>query len=487
MYNTIVIENIDYKEQFEAINEIEDSGSLFIITRNMIDSNGVLEHNFFDIINEYGDKGFNYINTIICTLDGKSQDKENKIINNKIYYLIWFVKSLDEMYFDKDEIREKHIWKNVEWGKRKKNYNPKGKDPGNVWIPTNDDGKGKITEHIIMNFEEVLTRCINATSNSGENVYIKSSEAIDEKFLPLDRKYKLEYYEENKKTKVIPKYRLSNNKEKKNLVLKNEVNFETSEDMYKINSNTIDLMITSPPYWDLKNYYKDGQIGQETYEEYQIRLDKVWKEVYRVLKRNGSMWININTRTRNKKPILIPCDIINRCKKIGFKLRDIVIWHKSSGIPTHKNNIVDRHEYLLWFSKGEEIKFNKEKLFLIEDYTNEYLNNGDIWNINRKAGTVGKNYVHPAIYPKELVDRIISLCSKEGDIILDPFLGSGTTMISAMNNKRSFVGYEYNEEFIDLIEHRLLNENLSNQNVNYYIGNKLIKKEYLEGENEIFR
>ena len=95
--------------------------------------------------------------------------------NDNVQYLLWFVKSHEKMLFIKDNIREKHIWKDVEWGKRKKNYNPKGKDPGNVWLPTEDDGKGKITKHIILKNIEIIERCVISTSQSGDSIFICSS------------------------------------------------------------------------------------------------------------------------------------------------------------------------------------------------------------------------------------------------------------------------------------------------------------------------
>ena len=166
--------------------------------------------------------------------------------------------------------------------------------------------------------------------------------------------------------------------------------------------------------------------------------------------------MNINTRTKNKKP-LIPQDIINQCRDIGFRLKDIIIWHKSSGIPTHKNNIVDRYEYFLWFIKNDKFSCNIDYLSSINDYKNTNLKGSLLWNINRKAGSIGKDFIHPAIYPIKLIERIIMLCSSKGQLVLDPFLGSGTSLIASENTKRSFIGYEYNEEFESLIRHRLKN------------------------------
>lgn len=485
MYNTIISEhdtsnNIDLKKF-----PLPNTGNLFIMFRNSYSSDGILKENFMNIIEKYSKLGFNYVNTIICI------DTKNNLIKdipNKFFYMIWFVKDLNNMYFNKDFIREKHIWKDVEWGKRTKNYNPKGKDPGNVWIPTEDDGKGKITHHIELSLEETLARCIGSTTSYDEKVYIKIASKIDTSKLP-DRNYTIEYFKKSKPTDYIYKYNFIKSPKK---ILENnshEVFFDTSEHMKHIENDSIDLIVTSPPYWDIKNYFKDGQIGKESYETYLNRLALVWRECYRVLKDTSSMWININIISKNKKPILIPNDIIKQCEQIGFKFRDIVIWHKSSGIPTRDNNIVDRHEYLLWFTKTNNYKFNNSYLSNIDEYKNADINQGDIWNINRKAGTIGKNYIHPAIYPTELIERIINLCTNKGDIVMDPFLGSGTTLIATIKSNRYFKGFEYNEQFAALINHRLELENLYNNNINYYIDDKKIKHSALSSydSSSIFR
>lgn len=226
-------------------------------------------------------------------------------------------------------------------------------------------------------------------------------------------------------------------------------------------------MVTSPPYWNLKDYFKKGEIGQENYSQYLARINNVWKETYRVLKNDGNMFININIRVKAKQPILIPLDIIKQCKKIGFRLVDIVVWHKSSGIPTHNKNIVNRHEYVLWFAKSKDYKCNDYFIDKIEDYTRKELNYGLLWNLNRKAGSVGSNFIHPAIYPLSLTDRIIKLVTAEGDSVLDPFLGSGTTLISALRLGRNSMNYEYNENFDKLIKYRLAKENIKIKKIQF--------------------
>ena len=150
-----------------------------------------------------------------------------------------------------------------------------------------------------------------------------------------------------------------------------------------------------------------------------------------------------------------------QCKKIGFHYKGVLIWHKSSGIPTHDKNIVDRHEYVLVFSKSEKLNINS-RICEFADYKNDCINGGLFWNINRKAGSVGKQFIHPAIYPNELVSRIVQLTTSENDMVLDPFLGSGTTLIAAVKEGRNCIGYEYNEGFKELIASRYNTEAANN-------------------------
>ena len=482
IYQTIIYELNDKvsNEQLEQLLfKMRDTASVFFLCKNFYDDNNIIQKSSLDYTEQINALGFNYVNTIILP------NKVNKVdSNDNVQYLLWFVKSHENMLFLKDNIREKHIWKDVEWGKRKKNYNPKGKDPGNVWMPTEDNGMGKITKHIILNNLEIIERCVISTSQPGDSVYIYISSSLPKSKILEARKVLLKnaivsYKDPQQKSISRP-----TSCEKR----KSRVIFDSAENMSLIKDNEVDLMVTSPPYWDLKNYFKDGQIGQESYEQYLSRLKAVWRETYRVLNSKGSMWININTRTKNKKPILIPQDIIKQCRDIGFILKDIVIWHKSSGIPTHKNNIVDRFEYLLWFVKNDIFHYNIDYLTGINDYKNNNLKGGFSWNINRKAGSVGKDFIHPAIYPTKLIERIIELCSSEGQMVLDPFLGSGTSLIAAEQTNRSFVGYEYNEQFRSLIEHRIEQTGLKNEHIDFINESKensVLTKIYRKNEKEI--
>lgn len=463
MYKTILLKNsiINVIEELNKVKDyLSENGNLFCYVKNTYKDNEIKE-DIFDLMQYCTNIGFTYINTIIVPESVKNN-------YDNIQYIIWFVKDKTKMYFNKDSIREKHIWKDVEWGKREKNYNPKGKDPGNVWIPTLDDGKGKITKHILLERNNVYNRIFDATIEKGDNIFLLSDEKIDDKY-----RYKVNNiifkFIENKEKNIIDihvKEKIFNKINKNNNA---KIFFGTSERMNRIANNTVKLVVTSPPYWDLKDYFKENQIGKEEYEIYSKRMYKVWKECYNKLQEDGSMWININVRVRDNKPIYLPKLFIEQCKKIGFIFTGIMIWHKSSGIPTHAKNIVDRFEYVLIFQKSKISSIRSFKLNTYEDYKNSEINGGFIWNINRKAGSVGKKTIHPAVYPTELINRIINISTNEDDLVLDPFLGSGTSLIAALNNNRNFVGYEFNEGFKELMSSRFKKEitNYANQKIEY--------------------
>lgn len=430
--------------------QLSSSSCVFVFCRTEYAQNGDVLHDFLDVIQLGLDANLTYINTIVAPTDGIIHSE----LPDNVLYIVWFAKNRDLMCFNKDAIRESHIWKDVEWGHRAKNYNPRGKDPGNVWIPTEDDGKGNITKHILLDYEALIKRIDDCTKhNNSSSVFISDVEG-DASLCPSNMCFEYRAPNYSSVTVISPALRLHNrsNRTKNNLF--GEVIWGTSENMGTLRDGCIDVVITSPPYWDLKDYYKEGQIGQESYRAYLDRLMTVWRECYNKLADHGSFWLNINIRVKNNRVILIPRDFVQQCREIGFHYKGILIWHKSSGIPTHDKNIVDRHEYVLVFSKNEHLSLS-EAIASYADYKNPKMNGGLLWNINRKAGSVGKKYIHPAIYPNELVARIVECSTVEGETVLDPFLGSGTTLIASILEHRNCYGYEYNEGFKDLILDRI--------------------------------
>lgn len=240
--------------------------------------------------------------------------------------------------------------------------------------------------------------------------------------------------------------------------MSHKIYFQSSENMNVVKNNNIQTIVTSPPYWNLKNYNHNSQIGyNELYDQYLDRINKVWKECYRVLKDEGSIFININYRRFNNSIFRIHDDFIKQLIKIGFIFQEKMIWHKPSGIPTALPRLADRYEYILLFSKSKRFFINSS--FNFNDYKNNLkLDKYTSWRIVKKAGSIGKQFEHPAIFPIELAQRAIQLTSKENDFVLDPFLGSGTTTISAILSKRKSICFELNKKYHDLIRFRLLKD-----------------------------
>lgn len=446
MYKTIIIKNsIDTckNEITSNINNLTVDGSLFCIVKTQY-NNGLVDKDFMDLIDYGTSLKLCYINTIVIP--------DNTDMLDNVLYCVWFTKDKKNYYFDKDTIREKSIWKDVEWGKREKNYNSRGKDPGNVWIPTEDDGKANIINHILLTEKQILDRLLSTTLRNDDKYLLIYDNKIDYKF--KDYKFDFKSIKCNCSDIYFGEYISGIENDE----CSGKVVFGTSENMNKIENNTVDMIVTSPPYWDLKDYYKENQIGQESYETYSNRMYSVWEQCYNKLKDNGSIWININIRTRNGNPILLPKLFVEQCTKIGFKYRGISIWHKSSGIPTSAKNLSDHHEYILIFTKSNNSKIDIKKFEQYCDYKNKCISHKLFWNINRKAGSVGKNTIHPAIFPTELINRINIVSTNKGDLVVDPFLGSGTSLIASLNNKRNFIGYEFNEGFRDLMDDRFKNE-----------------------------
>lgn len=179
-YKTILLKNSItnvLKEITSLKDSLQEDGSVFFYVKNNYENNQIKD-DIFDLMEYCTSLGLTYINTIIVT-------ESTKKVYENIQYIIWFVKNKDKMYFNKDAIREKHIWKDVEWGKRTKNYNPKGKDPGNVWIPTLDNGKGKITEHILLTENQVYSRILDSTIEENDNIFLLSDNEND-----INYKYK---------------------------------------------------------------------------------------------------------------------------------------------------------------------------------------------------------------------------------------------------------------------------------------------------------
>ncbi len=245
-----------------------------------------------------------------------------------------------------------------------------------------------------------------------------------------------------------------------------------SRKMIELKDNSIHLIITSPPYWQLKDYGTSSQIGfNDSYENYINNLNLVWKECYRVLHPGCRLCVNIGDQFARSvyygryKVIPIREEIIKFCETIGFDYMGAIIWQKvttsnttGGGVqmgsyPYPRNGILKLdYEFILIFKKlGESPKPTKEQKELSkmspEEWNSYFVGH---WNF---SGV--KQNGHIAMFPEELPKRLIKMFSFVNETVLDPFLGSGTTSLAAKSLGRNSVGYEINSQFIPVIKTKL--------------------------------
>lgn len=230
---------------------------------------------------------------------------------------------------------------------------------------------------------------------------------------------------------------------------------KSSEPMEEIPDNSVHLMVTSPPYNVGKEY--DGNL---TLDEYRAFLKKVWEEVNRVLVPGGRVCINIANLGR-KPYIPLHAFIVEDMLSLGFLMRGEIIWNKaSSGSPSTawgswcsagNPTLRDIHEYILVFSKGtfSRVSFGRKSTISRDEFLEL---TKSVWTFPAEPATkVG----HPAPFPVELPYRLIQLYTFEGEIVLDPFIGSGQSAIAAAKTNRHYVGYDINKEYVKLAEKRI--------------------------------
>ncbi len=238
--------------------------------------------------------------------------------------------------------------------------------------------------------------------------------------------------------------------------VENKIILGNAENMKELPDSCTHLMITSPPYNVTKEYDEDLSLS-----EYLEMLENVFKETYRVLVNGGRACVNVANLGR--KPYIPLSDYISHLMiNIGFNMRGEIIWQKGAGAGismawgswmSASNPVLrDTHEYILIFSKGDYKRNNKTKRSTIsKEQFMEWTKS--VWTMNPESA---KKIGHPAPFPEELPHRLIQLLSFEDDVILDPFMGSGTSAVSALKNNRRFVGYEIAPDYISLAEKRIL-------------------------------
>jgi len=247
-------------------------------------------------------------------------------------------------------------------------------------------------------------------------------------------------------------------------------------------SNSFKCCVTSPPYWGLRDYGIPGQIGAEKdVAEYINKLVRVFREVRRVLAPDGTLWLNIGDcytsgnrtwRDKDKKnsaramhyrpptpPGLKPKDLIGVPWKVAFALqedgwylRSDIIWYKPNCQPESVRDRPTRaHEYVFFFSKSEKYYFDRQAIMEPASSNGSLRNRRSVWAINTEAFPEA----HFATFPGGLVTPCILAGSAPGDLVLDPFFGSGTVGQVSLETGRAFVGIELKPEYADIAKKRL--------------------------------
>lgn len=242
-----------------------------------------------------------------------------------------------------------------------------------------------------------------------------------------------------------------------------------------LDENSVDLTVTSPPYDDLRKY-----------NGYSFNFEDTAKELYRVAKLGGVVVWVVGDKTIKGSESGTSFKQALYFKDIGFRLHDTMIYQKLNPMPQTHNRYEQEFEYMFVFSKGKPTIFhpimeecktagntydyskrksvsstnekgvgrNRKEIFV----TKKYKQKGNIWayNIGNNKSTKDKiAFKHPATFPEKLAEDHILSWSDEGDIVLDPFMGSGTTAKMALLNKRRYIGFEISKEYCDIAEKRL--------------------------------
>lgn len=245
-----------------------------------------------------------------------------------------------------------------------------------------------------------------------------------------------------------------------------------SRNMAEVTSESVDLIVTSPPYWHIKDYGVEGQIGYgQSLHEYLFDLSRVWRECFRVLKPGRRLCINIGDQFARAivygryKVIPLHAEVIAQCETIGFDYMGAIIWQKKTtmrttggavvmgSFPYPPNGIVELdYEFVLLFKKPGEPEPVPQGLKEASKLTRDEwksLFTGH-WQL---AGE--RQVLHEAMFPEELPRRLIRMFSFVGDTVLDPFVGSGTTVKVALELRRNAIGYEIQPAFVPIIQQKL--------------------------------
>jgi len=244
---------------------------------------------------------------------------------------------------------------------------------------------------------------------------------------------------------------------------------DCQEVLKTISDGSVHLTCTSPPYYNAKSYSI-----WPTYEEYLQFLHDVFVEVLRVTEPARMCAVNLSpvieareSRAHESKRLAIPFHFFSLMEKMGWKYIDDIVWLKPEGAAINRNGGFFQHRKPVAYKPNIVTEtifiFQKPADFLIDKVVRSYggdileqslvqspYERSNVWKINPETASK-----HLAPYPKELSDKIVKYYSYVNDLVLDPFMGSGTTAVSCVDLKRNYIGIELHQEYIDMAESRI--------------------------------
>ena len=238
------------------------------------------------------------------------------------------------------------------------------------------------------------------------------------------------------------------------------------EKIFKIKKlKNADMILTSPPYFDIKNYEnKSKQIGYgQIYTDYVNDIINVLHQCYNISSEKSTFWLIMDSIRRDGRLIPLPFNLINKLNNKHDKtwiLKDIIIWNKYKNVPWHhKGNLKNHFEYIFFLSKNDNYKYHIDRVREIADLKKWWISYPERYNPRGKSPTNIWEFTTPirgwgngcqkhfCPFPFQLVEKIISISTDPGDLILDPFAGSGSVLAIAKQMERDSIGIDVNKEY----------------------------------------
>ena len=239
-------------------------------------------------------------------------------------------------------------------------------------------------------------------------------------------------------------------------------------EVLSLDEDLFDVIITSPPYWNLKDYGVPEQIGYgQGKAEYLSDIERVLNECFCVTKNSGSLWLVIDTYRQDNELQLLPFELAEVARNAGWQLRDLIVWDKQYSVPWQaKGQLRNTVEFILFMTKSNNFKYHVDRIKTLDelskwwvDFPERFNPKGktpsNLWSIpTRPRGAWRKpsENDHYCSFPTALVARIIELTTDPGDIVFDPFAGSGVVLAQARAMERHYLGFEVNADYIQIFE-----------------------------------